>query len=164
MFAGSTVSVKPGWHCTCAFQYSISQEGSAHSAVLLSQLGLWLWIELWLQIDSGERPLIFVDREFIPLLLGDDSILLGLWPLKKEFCLLAKPLSLRPSQASRQSTKKDSFSPTSEMEVSLLSIFALFTSALSRTGSLSINVFTHLERVQKKVVLPPRAEIAGLIP
>jgi hypothetical protein len=26
---------------------------------------------------------------------------------------------------------------------------ALFTSALSRTGYLSINVFTHLERVQK---------------
>lgn len=86
MFAGSTVSVKPGWHrlsfspsshsldltrgislsgsqcalnprgkalnsfvqlylCFSVFN-SISQEGSAHSAVPLSQLGLWLWIEL----------------------------------------------------------------------------------------------------------------------
>jgi hypothetical protein len=72
----------------------------------------------------------------IPLLLGDDSILLGLLPLKKEFCLLAKPL--RPSQASQQSTKKECFSPTEEMEVSLLSFLALFTSALSRTGYLSM--------------------------
>lgn len=95
--------------------------------------------------DRREKPLIFIRRSFVDslaFLLGDDSILLGLWPLKKEFCLLAKPL--RPSKASQQSTKKDSFFPTSEMEVSLLSFFALFTSALCPNPIIYVESDSHL--------------------
>lgn len=48
-----------------------------------------------------------IRRSFVDsLLLGDDSILLGLWPLKKEFCLLAKPRKNRNRLKARKSALK----------------------------------------------------------